>query len=428
MRNPILPLLLVSALAAPAAADEGEPLDTTERWYEWSLDFGRQLREERRRTDAIQEWQVCATLDPTRLEPCVEGALDAVRAGSEPGAGLTGDYYHLAENFLRQGVPRGGEGNAGLAYVIGRLRLVDGDWGMAHYMLNEADKGGLALPDLDLGAWLLRATVNRATLLIDGHAIKEAVTSLNDVLKRFGEAPGVTDRDIVALKINLASAHRDRDERIVAQRILDEVVKEGKATSRVYDLLGEILADQGRMAEALDAYRRAMESSLDRQYADPLLHAGMALLKSQPPNLDEADAVLDQYLLIRPDDGDAIAIKGMVAHERGGDEDLAQAVRHFRRASRLKPKSYEVLTKLVSVLAEMGRLEEAEEVKKQLRAMRRDAVRKANPTEEEILEAESGAPKKDAEAEPGSQDDAEEAPAEDPPGKQPAPAAEDDAK
>src|SRR5437899_1355081 len=111
--------------------------------------------------------------------------------------------------------------------------------------------------------------------------------------------------------------------------------------------LGNVLAQQGKLAEASDHYRQALRLKPD--YADA--HNNLGNVLAQQGKLAEASDHYRQALRLKPDYADAHNNWGNVLAQQGK---LAEAIEHFRQALRIKPDHAAAQSSLVDALRELG--------------------------------------------------------------------------
>ena len=116
--------------------------------------------------------------------------------------------------------------------------------------------------------------------------------------------------------------------------------------------LGRALADQGKLAEAIDHYRLAVQ--IKPNYADPHNNWGVALAQQGKPA--EAADHYRQALQIKSDSAEAHTNWGLALVAQGK---LAEAIDHYRQALGIRPDSVEVHTNWGRALAAQGKLAEA---------------------------------------------------------------------
>jgi len=118
--------------------------------------------------------------------------------------------------------------------------------------------------------------------------------------------------------------------------------------------LGNVLAQQGKLAEASEHHRQALRLKPD--YADA--HNNLGNVLAQQGMLAEASEQYQRALQIRPDDADAHNNLGNALAQQGK---LSEAVDHYRQALKIKPDFAKAASNLGSALAQQGKLSEAVE-------------------------------------------------------------------
>src|SRR2546422_515638 len=118
--------------------------------------------------------------------------------------------------------------------------------------------------------------------------------------------------------------------------------------------LGNVLAQQGKLAEASEHHRQALRLKPD--YADA--HNNLGNVLAQQGKLAEASEQYQRALQIRPDDADAHNNLGNALAQQGK---LSEAVDHYRQALKIKPDFAKAASNLGSALAQQGKLSEAVE-------------------------------------------------------------------
>src|SRR5437667_595736 len=118
--------------------------------------------------------------------------------------------------------------------------------------------------------------------------------------------------------------------------------------------LGIVRADQGKLTEASEHYRRALQ--ITPEYASAHNNWGAAL--AQQGKLAEASEHFRQALRIDPAFANARYALGMAFAQQGK---LAEAVDHYRQALQIKPDHADAHNNLGNALAVQGKLAEASE-------------------------------------------------------------------
>src|SRR2546426_5353351 len=116
--------------------------------------------------------------------------------------------------------------------------------------------------------------------------------------------------------------------------------------------LGNVLAQQGKLAEASEHHRQALRLKPD--YADA--HNNLGNVLAQQGMLAEASEQYQRALQIRPDDADAHNNLGTALAREGK---LSEAVDHYRQALKIKPDFAKAASNFGSALAQQGKLSEA---------------------------------------------------------------------
>src|SRR6059036_728740 len=118
--------------------------------------------------------------------------------------------------------------------------------------------------------------------------------------------------------------------------------------------LGNVLAQQGKLAEASEHHRQALRLKPD--YADA--HNNLGNVLAQQGKLGEASEQYQRALQIRPDDADAHNNLGIALAQQGK---LSEAVEHYRQALRIKPDFAKAHNDWGVALARQGKPAEAVE-------------------------------------------------------------------
>lgn len=102
--------------------------------------------------------------------------------------------------------------------------------------------------------------------------------------------------------------------------------------------------------------------------ADAFLHA--ATVEIRRGRLDEGERLANRLLEVRADDPEGVALLGMAAYARGGEEDVRRAVVILRRAARLDPEDVNILSRLAEALYTAREDAEADQVKRRVDELR----------------------------------------------------------
>jgi protein O-GlcNAc transferase len=158
---------------------------------------------------------------------------------------------------------------------------------------------------------------------------------------------------------SLAEAHSNAGVVLAGQGRLDEAVAAFRQaigikphSAEAHSNLGGALAARGRLDEAVEAYRQAIRIKPD--YAEAYYNLGGAL--GAQGRLDEAIAAYRQAIGIKPDFGEAHYNLGIAFGSQGR---LYEAVAAYRRAIEVRPDYAEAHSNLGGALARQGRLDEA---------------------------------------------------------------------
>ena len=348
------------AFAAVASAEE-----TTGSWDAWCRTRSEELERMGQFEDAIEELLCLARLHPGDVAPLSRAAVLAVDAPQIRGKELRKGTpaFALVEQCVREAVTRWGHGDAGLAYVIGRMKFAEGNWATAWKMFGQARDTGF---DPAIARfWHYRAAVNRAAMQIDAGRLQDAIDDLDGLLRAL---PGHPDED--SLLINLAAAHHRFQEPDVALALLKRVLDRSPERSEAHYLWGVVLAEQGKLDESLNRLREAMSRAPatpdSRTYRDALLKIIDVQIKLD--KVDDAEASANQYLAIAKDSPEGIYARGRV---RQAKNDLDGALLDFRRAARMLPDSVDTLVNLKQTLHLLGENDEADAVGRRIDAIRR---------------------------------------------------------
>ena len=129
--------------------------------------------------------------------------------------------------------------------------------------------------------------------------------------------------------------------------------------------MGATLKAQGKMEEAIEAYKKALAIKPD--YADAYNNMGNAL--QDQGKLDEAIEVYKKALAIKPDYADAYNNMGNALQDQGK---LDEAIEVYKKALAIKPDYAEAYNNMGNALQDQGKLVEAIEVYKKALAFKPD--------------------------------------------------------
>lgn len=380
------PTVMLSAAASAVLAgfavsgDAGGGAEATDRWIRWHRQRALELRAESRLGEAIEEMLVVSNLNWTDPYPVSEAAVLAIDAASVPGRTATAvdPLVMLADRLVGEGVRRGGLHDPGLAYVIGRIAMLNREHDRAWTMLSEARRRGFDPVRAEF--WSFRAAVNVVPGMLDRGRTDDAIDLLRAALDRNPEHP---DRN--AALLNLATSYRRRADHSLAEAVVrDEILSRSPKNAKAWDVLGQIYADYQNFDEGAKHARTAMEyakESDDGTFTGPAVYAEAvyhcATFELRRGRVPEARALAEQYLRLRRDAADGLYLMGMIRQAMGTPEDLREAAILLRRACYADGTDDTVASKLVEVLHAIG--EDAEAATWQARAEAIRAKRAAKP-------------------------------------------------
>lgn len=362
--------LLAAAAAAVGAARADDP--ETARWVEWHRERALRLRAQGLWAEASEEWAAISWLTPSDPHTAIQAAVETVEAGALPPRVFQPEdpAYKRADALVLEAVKRGGTHDGALAYAVGRLKLAARDWPTAYTMLHFAQDHGF--DRVRARYWFFIAAVNRTPALLDDGKADEAVKNLEALIREMPEHP-----HRLAAEVNLATSYRYRQEHLLSESVLRTAIARRPEAAKPWDVLGQVFADQQRLDEAIDAFRRAADlaaASEDSEFggsavlADALRHA--ATVEIRRGRLDEGERLAQRLLEVRRDDPEGVALLGMAAYARGGEEEVRRAVVHLRRAARLDPTDVNILSRLAEALYTAREDAEADHVKRKVDELR----------------------------------------------------------
>jgi Flp pilus assembly protein TadD len=155
----------------------------------------------------------------------------------------------------------------------------------------------------------------------------------------------------VAIGFGFLTARRNEDYRSEFAIWADTVAKRPR-NPRAQCSLGDALAREGRVQEAIASYRRALE--LKPNYAEAHNNLGTALAKAA--SLEEAIGHFEEALRTKPDYPEAHNNLGAALVRLGK---VQEAVGHYERVLRLRPDYAEAHNNFGNALGQVGRVREA---------------------------------------------------------------------
>jgi tetratricopeptide (TPR) repeat protein len=357
-----LPLVLVVVLGAAASSTGGE---TTDSWARWSRERAERLEALGQYEDAIEEWMALAQLTPNDVLPFSRAAVLAVETPVLRGKDLEANSttFGAAQQFVRMGIARGGQGDAGLAYAVGRLYFAERKWAMAWSTLSDAKLWGF--DPVRVRYWHYRAAVNRSAALVDAGRAQDAVDELEFLLKA---QPGHPEERFLLIDLAAANLHIQQPD--VAQKILENLIATAPGEADAHYLLGIVFADGGRLPEAQkcfeDTLRYATASFADQTYRSALLKLCDVQIKLG--RLDDAEQTANRFKVLDKEDAEGLYALGRVKQARG---EVADAALNFRRVMRLRPEWVENLINLQQVLHLAGEEKDADEIGRRVDEIKR---------------------------------------------------------
>lgn len=124
-----------------------------------------------------------------------------------------------------------------------------------------------------------------------------AEQNLREAIKGSSPAPGAF--------ANLAVLRLRADDAVEAEQLLLEAIKRSGRNAEYYNLLGISLRQQGRFAQAKEAYERALQ--VDANYANAVLNMGI-LHDLYFADLVNAKRYYQSYLKMRPDEAQTVGV------------------------------------------------------------------------------------------------------------------------
>ena len=167
------------------------------------------------------------------------------------------------------------------------------------------------------------------------------------------DLPSPRDKIEIYNKSLEARQAMDRGEVADAERLLHEVLAEDPGIVDAYHTLGELYFDQGRLEEAVEAYRAAIPLKPDDPYS--YIFSTDALVGLQ--RLDEAEKTVRDGLELVGENAQLYFLLGDVRRRR---DDLDGAVAAFLHCLEINPEGSSARGGLAQAYFHLGRLDEAE--------------------------------------------------------------------
>ena len=174
--------------------------------------------------------------------------------------------------------------------------------------------------------------------------------------------------DEVRLRLRLGAAARKRGDWDSARRHYETAEIHSGSDARIANALGEVELFEGRIPEALAAFRRA--ARLDIGLVAAYVNIGLAHLKHGDHTL-EAAAALERAVSLAPESAKAWGLLGW-AYDRQGDAEAA--IRAYSRAIEQAPENAEQYHRLGMIYQSMGSWSEAERLYRAALARQEDLV------------------------------------------------------
>jgi tetratricopeptide (TPR) repeat protein len=313
----------------------------------------------------------------------LEGALAAGRKAVELDPGAANAWNNLATTLLLRAEPEGALSAARRAVEIASAYAeAFNNMGTAHFDLGQLDEAMAAYDRaIELRPGFAQARVNRglvhgeqgryAAALEEFDAALELRPDLPEAQRGRGRALRARGRAAEGLEA-LRRAHRSQPGDLetvesLARALISagrpreaaDVLAGGLATATVpsaalQHLLGRILAQQRRFAEAAEAFRRATEL-VDAPAQAWVDYATVRLVERRP---EEAADILREALRRLGDDAAVHYLLGKALLEAGSG-DPGEALPHLERAMQLDPDNAMTANDLAAVYEHQGRLAEA---------------------------------------------------------------------
>jgi tetratricopeptide (TPR) repeat protein len=204
--------------------------------------------------------------------------------------------------------------------------------------------------------------------------IDEAVEQLTAVIEEQPNHP-----EELAAKVNLAVAYRRRDERVMSEKILRKLLEKYSGNAQPWNTLGQVLFDQGRLEEALEAFRNAISlaSASGQPYEEALVSLAHVLYKLG--RTEESERATENFLKLKRDAPGGLYLMALLERDKGN---TLEAVRILRRANRIAPNDHGILTLLQQVHYERNEFEDAEEIEAKLERLNKEMRSQLDPETE----------------------------------------------
>jgi len=300
-------------------------------------------------------------VDPRKagsVEAALRRALRAAVAGDRPSA----------ETWLER-IVEADSADLDAYHALARLYREQGDIGRAIRMhqnlllrsgLSKAEKNEALLElarDFEAGGFVERAVAGYEEVLDANPRDREALEHLVKLLGSLREYPRAlalakrwrrldregADREERRLLLAQAQGQASEGDADGARATLKRALRKDRTNALAWSLLGELEAERGRDAKAIDAWRKAV--SADRSLGSmllPKIEAGFAARKKAP----EYEKVVRSLLEEHPDDGAAHVALARTLASRG---ETAAAIESLSRAVEVAPGE-------PSLRVELGRL------------------------------------------------------------------------
>ena len=139
--------------------------------------------------------------------------------------------------------------------------------------------------------------------------------------------------------------------------------------------MGNVLQEQSKLDEAIEAYNKAL--SLNPDYAEAYSNMGIAL--KEHGKLEEAIEAFNKALSIKPDYAEAYNNMGNALQDQGK---LEEAIEAYNKALSIKPDYAEAYNNMGNALKDQGKLEEAIEAYNKALSIKPDNAEAYNNTTE----------------------------------------------